>query len=52
LEEHSVEILVAERWTDHPGTVALANVLGSAAFIDRAAQFGGYDLTQCGTSIS
>jgi DNA-binding XRE family transcriptional regulator len=51
LEDHTVEIWVAERWGDHPGTTALAELLASTAFTQRVAQFGGYDLAGCGTLI-
>ncbi|HWE32232.1 MAG TPA: helix-turn-helix domain-containing protein [Solirubrobacteraceae bacterium] len=51
LEEHAVEVWVAERWLGHPGVEALAELLGRPAFTDRVAQFGGYDLTGCGTQI-
>jgi transcriptional regulator with XRE-family HTH domain len=49
LEDHTVEIWLAERWHDHPGTHALAELLASNAFTERVAQFGGYDLAGCGT---
>lgn len=52
LEEHAVEIWVPERWIDHPGTRALGEVLASAAFTQRVAQFGGYDLADCGARVS
>lgn len=52
LEEHAVEIWVAERWLAHPGVDALAELLGRRAFTDRVVQFGGYDLTGCGTVVS
>jgi DNA-binding XRE family transcriptional regulator len=49
LEEHVVEIWVAAGWLAHPGAEALAELLGLPAFTERVAQFGGYDLTGCGT---
>lgn len=52
LEEHVVELWVADRWRDHPGFAALANVLASAAFTKRVAHFGGYDLRDCGIRVS
>jgi hypothetical protein len=52
LEEHVVQIWLAERWRDHPGVEGLGNLLAGAAFKERIAQFGGYDLTGCGTWIS
>jgi DNA-binding XRE family transcriptional regulator/molybdate-binding protein len=51
LEEHAVEIWLAKRWLDHPGTNSLAELLASTAFTERVAQFGGYDLTGCGTPV-
>ncbi|HET6869684.1 MAG TPA: helix-turn-helix domain-containing protein [Solirubrobacteraceae bacterium] len=51
LEEHVVQIWLAERWRDHPGVETLGNVLGAAAFTERVAQFGGYDLDGCGSPI-
>lgn len=52
LEEHTVQIWLAERWLEHPGARALADLLASAAFTDRVAQFGGYDLAGCGTGVT
>jgi hypothetical protein len=49
LEEHVVEIWVAERWLAQPGIAELGGLLARTAFTDRVAQFGGYDLTGCGT---
>ncbi len=51
LEEHDVEIWLAARWRDEPGTIELGNLLASAAFTERVAAFGGYDLTECGTPV-
>jgi DNA-binding XRE family transcriptional regulator len=51
LEHHAVEIWLAERWLDHPAANALGELLASAAFTERVAQFGGYDLTDCGTRV-
>lgn len=48
LEEHVVELWAADRWRDHPGIDALANLLNSASFTQRVGQFGGYDLRDCG----
>jgi DNA-binding XRE family transcriptional regulator len=50
-EDHTVEIWLARRWLDHPGTGALGNLLGSRAFTDRVAHFGGYDLDGCGSEL-
>jgi DNA-binding XRE family transcriptional regulator len=52
LEEHVVEIWVAERWLAHPGIEELGELLARTAFTDRVAQFGGYDLTGCGTRVA
>jgi molybdate-binding protein len=52
LESHTVEVWVAERWAPQPAVEALGAVLASAAFTERVAQFGGYDLTGCGTRIA
>lgn len=51
LEDHTVEIWLAQRWLDHPGAQALADLLTSPAFTDRLTHFAGYDLTGCGTRI-
>ncbi len=52
LEEHVVQIWLAERWRDHPGVEALGNLLAASAFTERIAQFGGYDLDGCGTLLT
>lgn len=52
LEEHVVQIWLAERWRDHPGVETLGNLLAGAAFTERVAQFGGYDLDGCGAPIA
>jgi DNA-binding XRE family transcriptional regulator len=51
LEDHTVEIWLAERWLDHPGADALAGLLASSAFTKPVSHFGGYDLAGCGTHI-
>ena len=51
LEEHVVQVWVADRWRDHPGMAALGDVLSSSAFVERVAQFGGYDLSGCGAQL-
>ena len=48
LEDHVVELWAAERWDDHPGISALAELLNTTAFIERVAHYGGYDLAHCG----
>jgi len=52
LEEHVVQIWLGEHWRDHPGAAALGNLLSAAAFTERLAQFGGYDLAGCGTELT
>lgn len=52
LEDHVVELWAAERWLDHPGVNALAELLTTAAFTERIAHFGGYDLTSCGELVA
>lgn len=51
LEDHVVEIWIADRWRDHPGIDALGEVLTTAAFTERVAHFGGYDLSRCGERV-
>ena len=51
LEAHVVEIWTDERWLDHPGVNALGDLLTSAAFTERVAHFGGYDLVGCGQRL-
>jgi DNA-binding XRE family transcriptional regulator len=51
LEQHVVQVWVAERWLGHAGVDALGEVLSTTAFTERAAQFGGYDLTHCGERV-
>jgi DNA-binding XRE family transcriptional regulator len=52
LEDHTVEIWIAEQWAELPGIVALGEVLTSGAFAERIARVGGYDLTGCGAPVS
>jgi hypothetical protein len=52
LETHVVEVWVAERWLDHPGIDALGEVLATAAFTERVAHFGGYDLAGSGDRLT
>ena len=52
IEEHVVEVWVANIWREHPGFIALGNILASRAFTERIAHFGGYDLRECGTRPS
>lgn len=51
LEDHVVELWVDERWREHPGVDALVELLGTAAFVERVAHFGGYDLSDCGELV-
>jgi hypothetical protein len=51
LEQHTVEVWVAERWAEHPAVEALGDLLRSAAFTDRVGQFGGYELAGCGGRV-
>jgi molybdate-binding protein len=51
LEAHVVELWAAERWGDHVGINALAELLNTTAFIERVGHFGGYDLTHCGEPV-
>jgi transcriptional regulator with XRE-family HTH domain len=51
LEEHAVQIWVAEVWTAQPAFAAFADVLSSAAFTGRVGQFGGYELAGCGSRV-
>jgi DNA-binding XRE family transcriptional regulator len=52
LEEHAVEVWVAERWLGHAGIDAFAELLRRSAFTDRVASFGGYDLAGCGDLVA
>lgn len=52
LEEHVVEIWLADRWREHPGVEALGNLLTGPGFTQRVGQFGGYDLAGCGTPVT
>jgi hypothetical protein len=51
IEEHAVELWAAQRWLDHAGVSALAELLTSAAFVERVAHYGGYDLSGCGDRV-
>ena len=44
-----MQVWLDERWLDHPGAGALAEVLAGGAFKQRVARFRGYDLADCGT---
>lgn len=51
LEEHAVELWLAEDRADHPGAEALCDLLTQAAFTERVAQHGGYELADCGSRL-
>jgi len=51
LEDHVVELWAAERWHDHPGVTAVAELLNTTAFTDRVGHYGGYDLAHCGELV-
>ncbi|MFN8203931.1 MAG: helix-turn-helix domain-containing protein [Solirubrobacteraceae bacterium] len=44
LEEHEVELWVAEAWAGHPAVEALLDVVASRGFAGRVGALGGYDL--------
>jgi DNA-binding XRE family transcriptional regulator len=48
LENHRVELLIAEEWEDHPGARALLELVFSGAFGRRLEAFGGYEVSQAG----
>jgi transcriptional regulator with XRE-family HTH domain len=52
LEEHIVQLWVAEQWLGETCVQDLVELLGRPAFTRRVAQFGGYDLADCGTLVS
>jgi transcriptional regulator with XRE-family HTH domain len=52
LEEHRVELWIAERWMDHPGARALLEQLTSPILRARLDHVGGYDLTHLGRALS
>lgn len=52
LEEHTVELWVAERWFEHPAIQTVAELLASSAFTERVARYGGYDLAGCGSVVA
>jgi DNA-binding XRE family transcriptional regulator len=52
LEDHVAELWIDPRWRDHPAAVALAEVLRSAAFTQRLALVGGYELASCGSEVA
>ena len=48
LEEHRVELRIAEEWQDHPGARALLELFYSQSFRHRLDALGGYDMSQAG----
>jgi len=51
LEQHTVEIWIAEEWVNHPAVQPLGNLLASSALRARLGVLGGYDLDRAGTLI-
>jgi DNA-binding XRE family transcriptional regulator/molybdate-binding protein len=51
LEEHVVQLWIAEEWTEHPGVRAMLDVLASRAFSRRLELVGGYDVSGCATRV-
>jgi DNA-binding XRE family transcriptional regulator len=51
LEDHVVELWAADRWHDHPGLSAIAELLNTTAFTERVGHYGGYDLAHCGEPV-
>jgi DNA-binding XRE family transcriptional regulator len=50
LETHEVELWVPDRWSDLPGVGALAELISTRRFLDRAGALPAYDLTDTGTT--
>ena len=48
LEDHTVELRLAEEWESHPGAKAFLELLNSRALISRLEALGGYDLRRAG----
>ncbi len=48
LEDHRVELRIAEEWEDHPGARALLELVFSESFRRRLDALGGYDMSQAG----
>ena len=51
VEQHTVEIWIADEWSHHPAVEPLGNLLASSSFTDRVGALGGYDLAQSGTLV-
>lgn len=52
IEQHVVQLWVADPWIGDAGVQELVELLGRPAFTRRVAQFGGYELDGCGTPVS
>ncbi|MBA2274763.1 MAG: helix-turn-helix domain-containing protein [Actinobacteria bacterium] len=52
LEEHDVQLWVADQWWDHPGAQALIEVIASGGFRRRLEHLGGYDLAGAGEPVA
>jgi transcriptional regulator with XRE-family HTH domain len=52
LESHVVELWIAGVWREHPGALALVELLASTAFRRRIEAIGAYDLGGCGSELS
>jgi DNA-binding XRE family transcriptional regulator/molybdate-binding protein len=48
LEDHTVELRLAEEWEAHPGARALLDLMASRVLISRLEALGGYDLRRAG----
>jgi molybdate-binding protein len=44
LEEHTVELRIADAWRGHPGAAALIETFSSRPLAARLTAFGGYEL--------
>ncbi|HWF53019.1 MAG TPA: helix-turn-helix domain-containing protein [Solirubrobacteraceae bacterium] len=51
VEEHTVEIWLAREWAHHVAVEPFGNLIAGAAFTQRVAVLGGYDLAGCGTIV-
>jgi transcriptional regulator with XRE-family HTH domain len=51
LEDHVVEVWIADCWLEHPGITALSETVATRAFTERVAHFGGYDMSHCGERV-
>lgn len=51
LEQHTVELWIAEEWMSLPAVTVLLETLTDEALFARARLIGGYDLSGCGTRV-